>query len=62
MSYMIPEGLEGLVKEPSLGCVGITEGLGSVRYVEIGRDGFFGHVRAWKVAVDLGIGGLGSGR
>ena len=35
---MIPVGLEGLVREPLLGYDGIVEGLGSGRYVGLGRD------------------------
>ena len=41
-SYMIPEGIEGLVGESSLGCEKIVEGLGSGRYVGLGRDDLSG--------------------
>ena len=39
---MISVGLEGLVRESSLGCGGIVEGLGSVHYVGLGRAGLPG--------------------
>ena len=41
-SYMIPVGLEGLVRKPSLGYEGIIEGVGSGLHVGLGWDGLLG--------------------
>ena len=55
---MIPKGLEGLIGKPSLGCEGVVEGLGSGRYVGLGREslsGIYGSGK-WPSTWDRGPG------